>query len=88
MTDKTLFQFGWLPGYKYLVKLVANTLGSGGSRNFERGVQQVSWHIHTIAHRLRAAKRRNFFYVFFLAIRKHSHSISAHSGHVPRCKED
>ena len=29
-----------------------------------------------------------FFYVFFLAIRKRSRSISAHSGHVPRRKED
>ena len=28
------------------------------------------------------------FYVFFLAIRKRSRSISAHSGHVPRRKED
>ena len=29
-----------------------------------------------------------FFYVFFLAIRKRSRSSSAHSGHVPRRKED
>ena len=28
------------------------------------------------------------FYMFFLAIRKCSRSISAHSGHVPRRKED
>ena len=34
------------------------------------------------------AKRGKFFYVFFLAIRKRSRSISAHSGHVPRRKED
>ena len=34
------------------------------------------------------AKRGNFFYVFFLVIRKRSRSISAHSGHVPRRKED
>ena len=51
------------------------------------------------AHRLRrcaeprsgdqsARSAENFFYVFFLAIRKHSRSISAHSGHVPRRKED
>ena len=73
---------------------------SGGSRNLERGVQQVGWHIHSARAPPKAlrrdakrrsvrAKRGNFlFYVFFLAIRKRSRSISAHSGHVPRRKED
>ena len=35
-----------------------------------------------------ARSAENFIYVFFLAIRKRSRSISAHSGHVPRRKED
>ena len=35
-----------------------------------------------------ARSAANVFYVFFLAIRKHSRSISVHSGHVPRRKED
>ena len=55
------------------------------------------WHIHSAPPKAlrRAAKRRsvrakrgNLFDVFFLAIRKRSRSISAHSGHVPRHKED
>ena len=33
-------------------------------------------------------KARKFFLHVLLAIRKRSRSISAHSGHVPRCKED
>ena len=48
------------------------------------------WHIHSAPPKVvhRAAKCGNFFYEFFLAIRKRSRSISAHSGHVPRRKED
>ena len=57
------------------------------------------WHIHCHSAPAKAvrraakrqsvrAKRGKFFYVLFLAIRKRSRSISAHSGHVPRRKED
>ena len=35
-----------------------------------------------------ARSAEKFIYMFFLAIRKRSRSISAHSGHVPRRKED
>ena len=67
-------------------------LHSGGSRNLERGVQQVGWYIDSAPPKVvcRVAKRdqsarsaENFLYVFFLAIRKRSRSISAHSGHIP-----
>ena len=64
---------------------------SGGSRNFERGVQQVGWLIYSAPPRSgdqSVWSAEIFFYMFFLAIRKRSRSISAHSGHVPRCKED
>ena len=35
-----------------------------------------------------AQSAENIFQVFFLAIRKRSRSISAHSGHIPRRKDD
>ena len=41
-------------------RLILN-LPSGGSRNFERGVQQVGWHVHSAPPKAlrRAAKRRS-----------------------------
>lgn len=44
------------------------------------------WYIHSAPPKAvrRAAKRGKSFYVFFLAIRKRSRSISAHSGHVAK----
>ena len=76
---------------------VEHTYLSGGSRNFERVVRLA----HTLSQRTAEGgaqsreaaispreARKKFFYVFFLAIRKRSRSISAHSGHVSRRKED
>ena len=43
------------------IALLTSPLTSGGSRNLERGVQQVGWHIHNAPPKAlrRAAKRRS-----------------------------
>ena len=75
----------------------AQPIGTSTVADLEICKGGFGWHIHSAPpeavrrawkRRSVRAKRGKFFYVFFLAIRKRSRSISAHSGHVPRRKED